>query len=163
MAHNCGWPLDAFLRAALPNDALLRASSPNDPGILTEIQCFSRDEPIFQVSTVHESTISAIALAVVRWLQVCLILRHSSSVLLITALVFSRYVMIHLKKRYYFGKAISRMKTTSSETPQLSHNGFELTQLVSKATWNVIVAVEGRLGTCRGAQRESLNRKRILA
>jgi len=44
---------------------------PNDPDMLTEIRCFSGNEPIFDVSNGDNRTISLLALNVVYWLQVC--------------------------------------------------------------------------------------------
>ena len=58
MACHQDWDPEQFLPLALPNDR----------DLLTEIQCFSGNEAIFDELTY---TISRLALEVVCWLQVC--------------------------------------------------------------------------------------------
>ena len=58
-------------------EQFLPAASPNDPELLTEIQRFSENDPIFHEETGDKYTISRVALEVVYWLQVCPTPRHS--------------------------------------------------------------------------------------
>jgi len=99
-------------------DPLLEEAIPKDPDLLTEIQCFWND-PMFLESTLSKRRISSLAMKVIGWLKVGSVPRSIrvasglSNFFPITAPLFVRDVMIHLKKRCRFGKPIFSKKTPS--------------------------------------------------